>query len=151
MTVSTGVPSINVVTSSQTDTISATLAGTNGLLKIGLGTLVLSGTNTYSGTTGVSAGILQINNPNAISGDSIIVNSAGGANGAALAFGAGFNFTNNVTLGGVANGGGTLYSSSAGSNVVSGNVTILAGNNGVRIGTNPGAGVLLVSGVISGG
>lgn len=51
-------PILNVSTG--TSTISSDLAGTNGLEKTGGGTLILSGTNnTYSGTTTISAGILQ--------------------------------------------------------------------------------------------
>ncbi len=56
--VSTGTPSIAV--NNQSTTISAVLAGTKGLQKAGAGTLVLSGANTYYGTTTVSAGTLTI-------------------------------------------------------------------------------------------
>lgn len=41
--------------------MSGSLSGTGGLSKIGDGALVLSGTNTYTGTTTVQAGLLQIN------------------------------------------------------------------------------------------
>ena len=40
-------------------TINSVLAGSNGMTKAGLGTLVLGGTNTYSGGTNVNLGILQ--------------------------------------------------------------------------------------------
>ena len=56
--VSSGTPSIAV--NNPSTTISAVLAGTKGLKKVGAGTLVLSGTNTYSGTTTVSAGTLTV-------------------------------------------------------------------------------------------
>ncbi len=43
-----------------TATISAPIAGTSGLSKTDLGTLILSGTNTYSGGTTVAAGTLSV-------------------------------------------------------------------------------------------
>jgi fibronectin-binding autotransporter adhesin len=49
------------VASSKTATISSTLTGNAGINKSGAGALVLSGTNTYSGGTTVSAGTLQGN------------------------------------------------------------------------------------------
>lgn len=54
-------PQIDVSYSSQTVTINLVLAGTNGMEKIGVGTLVLAGANTYTGETTVSAGTLQVN------------------------------------------------------------------------------------------
>jgi len=56
-----GVPSIDVSYSSETVTINLVLAGTNGMEKDGVGTLVLSGANTYTGETLVSAGTLVVN------------------------------------------------------------------------------------------
>jgi fibronectin-binding autotransporter adhesin len=43
-----------------TATISSAIAGSNGLIKTDLGTLVLAGTNTYTGGTTINAGVLQI-------------------------------------------------------------------------------------------
>ncbi len=45
-----------------TDTISSIIAGSAGLTKAGTGTLVLTGANTYTAGTTVSAGTLQIGN-----------------------------------------------------------------------------------------
>lgn len=142
-------PTINVV--NQTTTISAPLASSQGLVKSGAGTLVLTGANSFSGTTLISLGAVQIGNANALGGGDVSVISGGGPTGAALAFNAGFTFTNNVTLAGISNGGGTLFSNSAGSNVVSGNITLLSGSGGARIGSSNGAGSLFVSGTITGG
>jgi autotransporter-associated beta strand protein len=50
-------------TSGQALTVSANLGGTGGLTKQGTGTLVLSGTNSYSGPTTVSAGTLSLSTP----------------------------------------------------------------------------------------
>jgi len=44
------------------------LSGAGGLAKVGTGTLMLSGTNTYSGNTAVSAGTLRIASTNALPG-----------------------------------------------------------------------------------
>lgn len=59
LAVSSGSPTIAVTNIA---TISAPLAGTSGLTKTGTGTLVLGGTNSYSGATAVSAGTLQLTN-----------------------------------------------------------------------------------------
>ena len=51
-----------VLTAGANATISANIAGDAGLTKAGSANLTLLGTNTYSGSTSVSAGILQIGN-----------------------------------------------------------------------------------------
>lgn len=56
--------------------ISAQITGTAGLTKAGPGTLTLSGPNTYSGTTTVNAGILNLSNATAI-GTSTLTISGG--------------------------------------------------------------------------
>ena len=43
-------------------TISSAITGTTGLIKNGIGTLTLSGNNTYTGATTISGGILTLNN-----------------------------------------------------------------------------------------
>ncbi len=48
----------------QSGTVSAILGGTVGLNKTAGGTLILSGANTYTGATSVSAGTLELNGPN---------------------------------------------------------------------------------------
>ena len=49
-----------------TTTISSELAGTTGMTKTGSGTLVLSGSNSFSGNATISAGALQIANDSAL-------------------------------------------------------------------------------------
>ena len=46
--------------------INRPVTGSNGLAKSGTGTLVLSGTNTYSGSTTVSGGVLRLDNNSAL-------------------------------------------------------------------------------------
>lgn len=59
--------SINALTSTQTHTISSTLAGAaTSLTKTGLGTIVLSGSNAFAGSTVISAGTLTLGNANAL-------------------------------------------------------------------------------------
>ncbi len=58
LTLAGGTGAIN--TGSGTQTISSIIAGSSGLTKSGTGTLILSGSNIYTGVTTVSAGTLQI-------------------------------------------------------------------------------------------
>jgi autotransporter-associated beta strand protein len=61
----TGVAPV-IVDPGLTATISAPISGTGGLELTGLGTLVLSGNNSYSGGTLLTAGTLQVTNNNAV-------------------------------------------------------------------------------------
>jgi len=58
LAVSSGAPTITV--NNKTNTISLVLAGSSGMTKAGAGNLVLSGGNTYTGTTTVNSGILTL-------------------------------------------------------------------------------------------
>ncbi|MEI6121302.1 MAG: autotransporter-associated beta strand repeat-containing protein, partial [Opitutae bacterium] len=74
-------PAANTITidgTSSTASISSVLTGTNGLIKAGTGSLNLSGANTYSGTTTVSAGTLQLGSGTAL-GTSTVSITAGAA------------------------------------------------------------------------
>ena len=62
--VSSGTPQLSV--SNTTATLAVALAGTQGLMKQGDGTLVLSGANTFSGTTTINAGALRAANSAAL-------------------------------------------------------------------------------------
>jgi autotransporter-associated beta strand protein len=64
--------SISALSSSQSHTISSTLAGAaTSLTKIGAGTIVLSGINAYTGSTIVSAGILSLGNSLALQSSTV--------------------------------------------------------------------------------
>ena len=99
----------------QNGTISAILAGAAGLAKTTAGTVVLSGANTYSGTTSVSAGNLTLAHPLALQNST--VNMAGGA----LGFAAG---NTAATFGGLT-GNGNIALTTAASEPVS----LSVGNN----------------------
>jgi autotransporter-associated beta strand protein len=71
--------------------------------KTGAGKLVLSGTNTYSGGTVISAGILQANNSNAVGTGPVTLDGGTFKTGAAN-----LTFTNNFTINGT---GGTIDNS----------------------------------------
>jgi fibronectin-binding autotransporter adhesin len=104
-------------------------AGVTGLTKVGTGTFTLTGANTYTAGTTISAGTLQIGNAGAtgsVAGD--IVNNA------ALTF----NRTGTLTYGGVISGTGSL------TKIASGTLTLTADNTYTG-GTTINAGTLAVS------
>jgi fibronectin-binding autotransporter adhesin len=76
-------------TQTNTLTLTGNISGPNALMKIGTGTLVLGGANTYSGGTEVTAGDLVINAKNALPNNSVLSISAG----------AEVQLANNITLG----------------------------------------------------
>jgi autotransporter-associated beta strand protein len=71
-------PSIAVGLGSQTVTINAVLAGTNGLEKLGPGTLVLTATNTYAGQTIVSQGNLRLDGRIGADGAEVVAGTLSG-------------------------------------------------------------------------
>ncbi len=112
-----------------TATIASALTGASQLVKTDLGTLVLTGTNSYSGGTAINAGTLQIGNGGAtgsLTGDI--------ANNGALAV----NRAGTLTLDGAISGSGTLTKGGTGT-------LILSGTNSYAGGTTVGAGTLQVS------
>lgn len=84
-----------------TATINSTIAGSGGLDKTDLGTLVLNGNNSYSGGTTVSVGVLQVSNDHNLgsAGTGITLN------GGTFRYGSGFDTSRAWTLG---DNGGTI-------------------------------------------
>ena len=70
-------------------TVSGTVSGTGSLVKVGAGTVVLSGTNTYTGSTVMSAGVLSVG----------AAGNLGATSGFVLAPGGTFRNTGTMTLG----------------------------------------------------
>jgi autotransporter-associated beta strand protein len=68
LSVTSGTPTIEVTSSNRTLTITNNngIDGTQGIAKIGAGTLLLQGTSTYTGGTTLSAGTIQIGNTAAL-------------------------------------------------------------------------------------
>jgi autotransporter-associated beta strand protein len=83
-------------------TYSGVIPGSLGLNKLGSGALVLPGANTYSGSTFVTAGTLQIGN--GASGESLSSTAINVASGATI----GFNMADSLTYSGMINGAGNL-------------------------------------------
>ena len=67
----------SITTGAGTDTISSALDGSVGLTKAGAGTLILSGSNGYSGTTTVEAGTLE---GDLAAAEGILANNSNGGN-----------------------------------------------------------------------
>ncbi len=130
--------SLDIVDAGNTLNFTQTVTGNGGLTKLGAGTLVLSGTNTYSGGTAVQGGMLSV------SADQNLGAAAGGLtlNGTTLQVtGTAFNTTaRSVTL---VNGGSIDIVDAGNALDVTQAVT---GNGGL---TKLGAGTLALSGVNS--
>lgn len=134
--------------------------GNVGVTKSGSGSWILSGSNTYTGTTTVSAGVLQFNSPNSIggSGRTLIVSTGATAAagyaidqafvdrvtvGSAGSVALGANSSNNISFVGIT---GALYLGSIGDFTYSGSLT--PATTVYRLGG--GGGNLTVSSVIGG-
>ncbi|MDR3401194.1 MAG: autotransporter-associated beta strand repeat-containing protein [Chthoniobacter sp.] len=142
-----GAPStITVTNSTDTATLGVSIVG-GALTKAGAGTLVLSGTNTFTGNVIVSTGILKIANNSAL-GDTTGTTSV--TSGASLVL------TNGVTVTGETigingsgiNSTGALQADAGASATWAGTITI--DSQGGRVGAQSG-GTLTISGVIQNG
>jgi len=138
---------VNALGASSTATISAVIDGTSGLTKNGVGILTLSGANTYSGGTSVSAGTLRISTGSGLGSGAVTV-----ASGASLQFQNTITVTNAINLNGTSalglvTGAPTL----SGTVTLQSNSTIAMGSDSISSltisgGLNLGANQLTVSG-----
>jgi autotransporter-associated beta strand protein len=138
---------ISVDTVSQTVTWAGNLASTNsgGLTKSGNGTLILSGSNSYGGTTTLADGYLVLNNASALPASTTVLFSGNSslAIGNGVTAGAGRALTLQGSNG--AGADGALTAISGGTGTWAGSVTLV----GARIGYNSSSS-LVVTGSIGG-
>ena len=133
--------------SAATDAIlSGVLSGSGSLVKSGAGALTLSGNNTYSGSTTISAGTLEIGSTGRLGGGSYSQNITN--NGSFIYSGA-----NQQTLSGIVSGSGSLTQNASstlilsGANTYTGTTTINAGT--LQIGTGSTTGSISSSSAIT--
>jgi len=125
--------------------LSGVLSGTGGLTKAGSGTLTLSGSNSYSGGTVLSNGILQLGSANAIGAGGLTVNGgtldlSGHSVSVRNLSGAGGTITNNVS------GTNTVTTTSSGTAAYNGAVVDAAGS---VVLDKEGAGRLILGGSLA--
>jgi autotransporter-associated beta strand protein len=148
---------------SQNWTVSAPVGGAGSLVKTGVGTLVLSGANTYSGGTTVNAGTLLVNSNSALGDSAGGLSLQGGTlkTSAAISSGRGVSLSGggtvdtngfDSTLSGVVGGTGALTKTGAGvlslsgANTYSGGTLVSGGSLGVNSSQALGTGALILSG-----
>jgi len=124
-------------------TFSGVASGTGGLTKAGTGALTLSGANTYTGTTTISAGTLTAAGGSAIADTSqvTLANTAGAT----------LNLANSETIGNLSGGGATGGNVTLGANTLTLNEAGVTTYSGVVSGsgglTKTGAGTLTLGGI----
>ena len=128
---------VNALGTNKTATISAIIEGTAGLVKSGTGTLILSGPNTYTGGTTISAGTIQATNSAALSTGTITLN------------GGGVLFSDVTLSNAIILNGGTLAAKGNTSVTYSGPITVNASTTS-SVGNNGTGGDVGLSGNISG-
>ncbi len=147
-------------------TFAGVIAGSGGLTKVGTGTFTLSGLNTYTGTTFVNAGTLNVTSTGAIAGS--VVNSAtfgnAGLVGGTLLNNPGATATNSGTItglvtndgtftstgtlnGGLTNAGTSSLSGAVNGTVLnSGTITLTGTTTGINIFDQTGSGIFNLAG-----
>jgi len=102
-----------------TATINSAIAGSAGLTKTDLGTLVLGGANTYAGNTAIAGGTLEAANSGALGSGSATVDNSAGQN-ATLKVDSGVSLGNQILLanGGTLDNAGSIVRSGSGTYAV---------------------------------
>jgi autotransporter-associated beta strand protein len=101
--------------------LSGTISGAGTLVKSGGGSMILSGNNTYTGATNVTAGHLRITHGNALG------TNAGGTtvtSGATLALRGGINLAESVTISGTGVSSAGAIFNETGNNTITGNLSL---------------------------
>jgi len=101
------------------------------LTKSGAGTMVLNGTNTYTGTTTISAGTLSVGGAGVLGGGNYDGNIEIVASNSTLVMGS----TANQTLGGIISGAGALVKTNAGTLTITGSENSYTGTTTIADGT----------------
>jgi autotransporter-associated beta strand protein len=128
---------------SNTTTVSGVINGNGGVTKTGAGTLVLSGANSNTGPTTVSAGVLNLRHSDALGSSNVTV-----ANGASLDLQNNISLTGHrATLTGQGNGTSGVLRNVSGNNTWAGEITAVADSGVTRISSD--AGTLTLSGEIN--
>ena len=129
-------------------TYSGVLTGPGGLTKIGAGTLILTGTNSYAGQTNITSGLLQLGDGN--SGDDGSI--AGNITDNAILV---YNLASSQTYSGVIGGAGSVVEAGSGTlvltraNTFSGGMILTGGTLQLGDGTNGHDGSLTGSGGVT--
>lgn len=110
-------------------TISGVVSGTGSIQKAGAGTLILSGANTYSGTTTINAGTLKIGANNSLPSTAVTVSGSGAGVVATLDLNGFSDTISSLTLGGSTTTSGASVVTGLGTLTLGGNVTYDATNN----------------------
>lgn len=140
LTLDGGTPTItvNALGSAKVAFIGLELAGTQGITKAGSGTLVFTGSNTYSGGTIINAGLLQVGSSGGTTGNlgsgNVAINVSGGNTGLAFNRGDTIIVSNNIS--GVANS--RLSHSGTGTLILTGSNSYGAGNGFTLVNTSGG-------------
>lgn len=143
--VSVGTLSTLVFNRSNDLTFGNTISGNGNVAKSGTGTLTLTNANTYTGSTTINNGTLQLGNGGTTGS---ITSNVSVASGATLSFNRSNNFDFSNTIGGsgavVQNGSGTVTLQAA--NTYSGGTTVNAGTLQLSGSGTTGTGALVVNG-----
>jgi autotransporter-associated beta strand protein len=115
------------------------ISGNGGLTKVGTGTFTLTGANTYSGTTNVNAGVLDVRNNQALGAT---------ANGTTVAANATLQFQGGITVAEPITLNGGLLQSVSGANVLTGGLTVPAPST-VRIDSGAGSQLTIQTGNVT--
>jgi autotransporter-associated beta strand protein len=134
-------------------TLSGALSGAFALTKVGTGTTVLTGNNTYSGGTSIANGSLQLASNTAAGSGAISLLSGGNTTPTRIFIAGGVTAANNISFGVVfgAGGQGVLQQTGTGQGRLNGTINISGGPSagGHFVGGNSLANALVLGGAIS--